>query len=212
MFDGWLCELGPVSLSQKAPFCKTSLCFNSQAKRLNDKMIRSLWNLTGLSRAVLQGCLSSIRVNGQLNPQVIGWWEFVIPHNEVLELANSFRISPCVFFEELIGVSMNCIHHYATPLIYFLLNWFSARLANSSPPTSAAYMYQWTRSALVQVIACHLFGAKPLAEPKLDYCQLDSLKQISMKFESEFYHFHSTNAFEIVVCQNGGHFVQGKMS
>ena len=40
-------------------------------------------------------------------------------------------------------------------------------------------------------MACRLFGAKPLPEPMLAYCQLDSLEQISMKFESWFYHFHS---------------------
>ena len=43
---------------------------------------------------------------------------------------------------------------------------------NSSPP-SAAYMRQWTGSALVQVMACRLFGAKPLPEPMLTYRQLD---------------------------------------
>ena len=68
-------------------------------------------------------------------------------------------------------------------------------------------MCRWTRSALVQ--AC-LFGTKSLPEPLLDYCQLNSWEQISMKFESEFYHFHKKkNAFEIVVCQTGSHFVQG---
>ena len=41
-----------------------------------------------------------------------------------------------------------------------------------SPP-SAAYMRWWIRSALVKVMACHLFGAKPLPEPMLTYCQLD---------------------------------------
>ena len=61
---------------------------------------------------------------------------------------------------------------------------------NSSPP-SAAYMRQWIGSALVQIMACHLFGAKPLPQPVLAYCQLDSWEHISMKFESEFYHFHS---------------------
>ena len=30
-----------------------------------------------------------------------------------------------------------------------------------------------------------------LPEPMLAYCQLDSWKQIPVKFESEFYHFHS---------------------
>ena len=40
-------------------------------------------------------------------------------------------------------------------------------------PPSAAYIRQRIRSALVQIIACRLFGAKPLSKPMLDYCQLD---------------------------------------
>ena len=63
-------------------------------------------------------------------------------------------------------------------------------LINSSPP-GAAYMRQWTGSALVQVMACRLFGAKPLPELMLAYCQLNSCDQTSVKFESEFCHFHS---------------------
>ena len=53
---------------------------------------------------------------------------------------------------------------------------------NSSPP-SAVYMRQWTVSTLVQVMACRLFGAKPLSAPMLAFCQLDYWKQISEKFE-----------------------------
>ena len=34
-------------------------------------------------------------------------------------------------------------------------------------------------------------GVKPLPEPMLAHCQLDSWDQISVKFKSEFYHFHS---------------------
>ena len=60
---------------------------------------------------------------------------------------------------------------------------------NSSPPT-AAYMHQGTGPALAQVMACHLFSTKPLPELMLTYCQLDSWEQISVKFESEFYHYH----------------------
>ena len=41
-------------------------------------------------------------------------------------------------------------------------------------------------SALVQVIAWRMFAAKPLPEPVLDYCQMDSWEQISVKFELEF--------------------------
>ena len=60
-------------------------------------------------------------------------------------------------------------------------------------PAGAAYMCPWTRLSLVQVMACHLLAAKPLPEPMLVYCQLDSWEQISMKFQSEFYNFHSRN-------------------
>ena len=60
-------------------------------------------------------------------------------------------------------------------------------------------------------MACRLFGAKPLPEPMLAYCHLDSWEQISVKFESEFNHiiFIQENAFENVICQNGGYFVKG---
>ena len=34
-------------------------------------------------------------------------------------------------------------------------------------------MRQWFRSALVQIMACRLFGDKPLSKPLLGYCQLE---------------------------------------
>ena len=58
---------------------------------------------------------------------------------------------------------------------------------NSSTP-SATYMRQSTGSSLVQVMACCLFSTKPLPEPILAYCLLDSWEQISMNSELEFYH------------------------
>ena len=56
---------------------------------------------------------------------------------------------------------------------------------------SAAYLHQSSGSAMVQIMACRLFGAKPLPEPMLVYCQLDSWEQISVEFKSDFYHFTS---------------------
>ena len=64
-------------------------------------------------------------------------------------------------------------------------------MLNSCPP-SAAYMRYLTRSALIQIKACRLFGARPLSAPIMAYCQLNSWEQISVIFESEFYNFHST--------------------
>ena len=43
---------------------------------------------------------------------------------------------------------------------------------NSFPP-SATYMRPWIESALVQIMACRLFGAKPLSKPVLVHCPLD---------------------------------------
>ena len=71
-----------------------------------------------------------------------------------------------------------------------LPHYLRLQCVNAYPP-SAAYMRQWTGSTLVQVMACRLFGAQPLPEPMLAYCQLDSWEQLSVKFKSEYCHFHS---------------------
>ena len=51
---------------------------------------------------------------------------------------------------------------------------------NSSLP-SATYIRQWIWSALVQIMACRLFGAKPLSKPMLGYCHLHTKEQTSVK-------------------------------
>ena len=61
---------------------------------------------------------------------------------------------------------------------------------NSSPAPSATYMHQRTGSAMFQVMACRLFGAKPLPEPNLAYCQLNTWEQTAVKFGLYFWHFH----------------------
>ena len=43
---------------------------------------------------------------------------------------------------------------------------------NSSPPC-ATNMHHWTGSALFRVMVCSLFGAKPLPELMMSYCQLN---------------------------------------
>ena len=58
-------------------------------------------------------------------------------------------------------------------------------------------------------MACRLFGAKPLPEPMLAYCQLDHWEQISVKFELEKI---QENAFQNVISQIGFHLGQGEMS
>ena len=53
------------------------------------------------------------------------------------------------------------------------------------------YMRQRTGSSFVQVMACRLFGARPLTELMLAYCQLYFWDHISVTFKSDFYHFRS---------------------
>ena len=65
--------------------------------------------------------------------------------------------------------------------ISFLLGYGNAYV--NSSPTTAAYKRRWNGSSLVQVMACRLFGAKPLPKPMLDYCRLDTWEQISVKFQ-----------------------------
>ena len=60
-------------------------------------------------------------------------------------------------------------------------------------------------------MAWRLFGAKPLSEPMLAYYKLVSW-EFQWKSNRSSIIFIRENAFEIVVCQNDGQFVQGEMS
>ena len=71
----------------------------------------------------------------------------------------------------------------------------------NSAPTSAAYMRQWIGSTLIQIIACCLFGTKPLSKPMLGYCQLDSSEQTSVNFQSRYKLFIHENETENSVCE-----------
>ena len=69
---------------------------------------------------------------------------------------------------------------------------------NSSPP-SAAYRCQWTGSALVQIMACRLFGAKPLSKPMLGYWFFRNKLQYNFNEKTNI--FIQENASENIVCE-----------
>ena len=48
------------------------------------------------------------------------------------------------------------------------------------------HMHQLCESSTVRVMACRLFGTKPLPEPMLIYHQLGRLEQTATKFESKY--------------------------
>ena len=64
-------------------------------------------------------------------------------------------------------------------------------------------MRQWTGSALVQIMTCRLFGAKPFSTPMLGYCQLDSWtigNKLQWNFDQNTTLFIHENASENIVC------------
>ena len=69
-------------------------------------------------------------------------------------------------------------------------------------------MRRQSGSALVQTMACRLFGAKPFSELVLRYCQLDRWEQSTVKLISKYSTFHSRNFTWKYHLRNVGHFVQ----
>ena len=68
-------------------------------------------------------------------------------------------------------------------------------------------MRQRIGSSLVQIMAC-LFGAKPLPEPMLPYCQMDSYEHSLVNLNRNSIIFFQENATVNVVYQNGGHSIR----
>ena len=63
---------------------------------------------------------------------------------------------------------------YSTELNEALLNLFVHAVIVLAHSPSAAYMRRWTGSALFQIMACRLVGAKPLSEPMVEYCKFET--------------------------------------
>ena len=72
---------------------------------------------------------------------------------------------------------------------------------------SNAYIRQGTMLPLVQIMACRLFGAKPLSETMLSYCWLDHWVQTLLKRESKSTNFPSGKCIWKYRLQNIGHFI-----
>ena len=88
-----------------------------------------------------------------------------------------------------------------------------AVVVNSSPP-NAANMRQWIGSALVQVMACRLFGVMLWHEPILTFRQLVLKEQTIVKFKSKYTTFHLWKCiwkchWEIAAILSRGRWVNG---
>ena len=77
---------------------------------------------------------------------------------------------------------------------------------NSLRP-SDAHMRLWNRPSLVQIMACRFLGVMPSPETMLVYCQLELKEQTSLKSNRNSNIFIQEDAFENILCKNGGHLV-----
>ena len=77
--------LGPVSISEKTSFRKISLSL--EAARFVFRIVRSLWNLTGTSAAVLPMCLSNFKAIRQFKVPISWLRDFTRSYEKT-----SFRI------------------------------------------------------------------------------------------------------------------------
>ena len=68
---------------------------------------------------------------------------------------------------------------------------------NSSKPNDS-YLHKQTRPSLVQIMACHLFGAKPLSKPMLAYCELNPWNIFQWNLNQDTMIFIEENDFENV--------------
>ena len=146
----------------------------------------------------LQYCFGLNVLNKQFLRQVgrsAAYWSlcyWYIHNLIVLQWYCSMLLRNCIHFAAMCYFTL---HKTMLIIIYFIASleyhfpisipWLSNENTNStfkSSPPSAAYMYLWMGSALVQIMACRLFGAKPLFKPMLVYCQLNPKEQTSVKF------------------------------
>ena len=121
-------------------------------------------------------------------------------------LQSCTKPSICMCWCVMVLIFQNFIRNYYAPETMFLVVWllitWESDISNpsvkSSPP-GATYMHWWTGSALVQLMACHLFGAKPLPDPILTYCQLDLRNKLQWNFNQNTNLFIHENASETIV-------------
>ena len=77
----------------------------------------------------------------------------------------------------LVAAIMACVVAHAGSVCAHVVSLF---IFSCDP--SAVYLRQWIGSTLVQIMACRLFGTKPLSKPMLGYSLLTSYEQTSVKF------------------------------
>ena len=125
---------GPVSISEKTFFRKISLSL--EAARFVIRIVRSLWNLTDTSAAVLPMCLSNFKAIRQFKIPISWLRDFTRPYEKT-----SFRIlrrCPGVHYITRSNDGLACWHTNATHLRFYQP---LRRIINVAPCT-----YYWDKA------------------------------------------------------------------
>ena len=154
--------------------------FHYQLVLLDEKILLNImfgWSYGFMINAVTPG-EADWRIYASVNKNIIGLDNGLSPehHQAIIFQLKTFSIKK----KHLKMLSAKWWQFFLCPnvlnktsLVILLWICYLAKLLNWSP-TSAAYMRHWISTTLVQIMACHLFGAKPLSEPMMGYCQFDS--------------------------------------
>ena len=85
-----------------------------------------------------------------------------------------------------------------------VMKYHGSSSVNSLWPSNTVW-WLWSWSALPQLLAYHLFNAKPIPGSMLTYCQLGPQEQTSMKFSTNLRTFHSRKCIWKCRLQTGSH-------
>ena len=137
------------------------------------------------------------------------WYDFCCQLHEYVKIAKTLG-STSIRYRSDAKLSDRCVID-VDPMVFAIwaktpksieLSWRKCTMScifNISPQ-SATYTCPWIRSALVQIMACRLFGARPISKRMPGYCQLDSSGQTSVKLKSKYKTLQShENVFQNVV-------------
>ena len=99
-----------------------------------------------------------------------------------------------------------------TSCAFIMIDWITTTKQSTTKPCAyflgyTVYIRQWTKPWLVDVMACHVFGTKPLSQPMLPNWKLNTNEHFSVKFYWKFESFHSRKYTWKCRLRNRCHFV-----
>ena len=149
------------SLIYRSLFIKSDLFRHHMFKQLHDVLYWRKMKLCVMQFRT-QNWPISVRLSGSIcDWESVGTWAWGCEHkseqNGCCFADNIFKL---IFFNKNI-------------CLWFKVHWslfLRVHLFLSHFQLNDAYMHQWTRPSLVQIMVCRLVGAKPLCETMLEYC------------------------------------------